>query len=82
MTMDLMLISLALASVISVALLFLPAVIELKKPRDSGPRLIDGFFEQEFLGSKKTLVDFENELKNEYPSGIEEKKIDFKNAET
>jgi hypothetical protein len=72
MMMDSMLISLAIASVISVGLLFLPAIIELKRPRDSGPRLIDGLFEQGISSAKKTLVDIENESKIEYSSGIEE----------
>ncbi len=75
MMMDPMLISLAIASVISVGLLFLPAIIELKKPRDTGPRLIDGLFEQGFSSDKKTLVKIENESKMEYPSGTEEKDI-------
>jgi hypothetical protein len=43
----------AVASVISVGLLFLPAIIELKKPSYSGPRLIDSLFEQRFSSAKK-----------------------------
>jgi hypothetical protein len=35
-----LLIALALASVASIGLLFLPAIIELKKPSDQGPRSI------------------------------------------
>jgi hypothetical protein len=61
MMMDSMLISLAVASVLSVGLLFLPAIIEFKKPRDPGPRLIDDFFEQKFSGTEKPLVNFDNE---------------------
>jgi hypothetical protein len=79
--MDSMLISLAIASVISVGLLFLPAIIELKKPHDSGPRLIDGLFEQGFSSAKKTLVDIENESKIEYSSGIEETTFDVKHSD-
>jgi hypothetical protein len=81
MMMDSMLISLAIASVISVGLLFLPAIIELKKPSDSGPRLIDGLFEQRFSRPKKNLVNIENESKMEYASGIEETTRGVKNAE-
>ncbi len=81
MIMDSMLISLAIASVISVGLLFLPAIIELKKPQDSGPRLIDGLFEQGFSSDKKTLVKIENESKMEFPSGIGETTFDVKHEE-
>lgn len=37
---DSLLIALAMASVVSIGLLFLPAIVEFKKPRDAGPRLI------------------------------------------
>jgi len=50
---DLMLISMAVVSVISVGLLFLPAIIDLKKPHHSGPRLINDLFEQRFSSAKK-----------------------------
>ena len=32
--------SLAIATAITISFLFLPAIIELKKPKDAGPRLI------------------------------------------
>jgi hypothetical protein len=40
---DLLLVILVFASVVSLGLLFLPAIIELRKPRDAGPRLIMDF---------------------------------------
>ena len=46
---DSLLVALAMASVVSVGLLFLPAIIELKKPHDAGPRLIIDFLGQKFL---------------------------------
>jgi len=33
------------AAVLTVAIMFLPAAIELKRPKDSGPRLIGGCYE-------------------------------------
>jgi hypothetical protein len=40
---DMLLVVLVFSSVVSVGLLFLPALIEFKKPQDSGPRLIPDF---------------------------------------
>jgi hypothetical protein len=49
--------------VIFVALLFLPAIIELKKPKDAGPRVIIDF-EQICLSDLKTsLQNVEEDLK-------------------
>jgi hypothetical protein len=48
-----LLIALTLASVVSIGLLFLPAIVELRKPRDSGPRLIDGIAQQNFASNTK-----------------------------
>ena len=52
----LLLVTLTMASVVSVGLLFLPAIVELKKPRDAGPRLIADVFGQNCSGVKKTAV--------------------------
>jgi len=61
---DSLLVTLATASVVSVGLLFLPAILELKKPRDAGPRLIDDILGQNFPSAKTTLLKIEDESKN------------------
>ncbi|MCL5949487.1 MAG: hypothetical protein M1490_03305 [Candidatus Bathyarchaeota archaeon] len=44
--------------------MFLPAIIELKKPKDAGPRLITDSFAQMHLSALKTaLLNIEDELK-------------------
>ncbi len=49
---------------IVILLMFLPAIIELKKPKDAGPRLITDSFAQMRLPSLKTaLFNIEDELK-------------------
>ena len=54
----------ATTTALSVALLFLPAIIELKKPRDAGPRLItDSFMQMRLSALKMALFDIEEELK-------------------
>jgi hypothetical protein len=52
------------ATAIVVLLMFLPAIIELKKPKDAGPRLITDSFEQKRSHNiKKDLADAEDKLK-------------------
>ena len=45
-----------------VLLMFLPSIIELKKPRDAGPRLIHTNFRAGFANSQSTLLDDEPSL--------------------
>jgi hypothetical protein len=42
-----------------VVLMFLPSIIELKKPRDAGPRLIHASLKTGFANSKNSLMDVE-----------------------
>ena len=42
-----------------VLLMFLPSIIELKKPRDAGPRLIHTSFKAGFANSQNSLIDVE-----------------------
>jgi len=49
--------------VIFVALLFLPAIIELKKPKDAGPRLIIDFGQICLSDLKTSLQNIEEDLK-------------------
>jgi hypothetical protein len=52
------------ATAIVVLLMFLPAIIELKKPKDAGPRLITDSFEQKQSHNiKKDLSDAEDKEK-------------------
>jgi hypothetical protein len=69
--MDMLLAALALASVVSIGLLFLPALIEFKKPRDAGPRLIVDVFRQNCSNNKTSLVNSEAEPKLDCIGGIE-----------
>ncbi len=64
---DLLLVVLALASVFSVGLLFLPAIVELKKPQDAGPRLITGVLGQT-NPTKMAWHNLDDEPKIEGPS--------------
>jgi len=51
---------------IVIALMFLPALIELKRPQDAGPRLIANSFMPWRLSTLKTfLLDIEEEFKFE-----------------
>jgi hypothetical protein len=61
--LDLFLVALTIASIVSVGLLFLPSIIEMKKPRDAGPRLIDDLVIQNSLPTKKTPIDDEPKTK-------------------
>jgi hypothetical protein len=55
---------LALTTTLSAMLLFLPAIIELRKPKDAGPRLIPDYFVQMRLLSQKTaLFNIDDDLK-------------------
>jgi hypothetical protein len=57
--LDWFLVALVAASVVSVGLLFLPAIIEMKKPRDAGPRSIDDLSVHPLL-NKKAPMDAES----------------------
>jgi hypothetical protein len=48
--------ALSLATIVSLVLLFLPAIIELKKPKDAGPRLIADSIEQMHSHNLKTVI--------------------------
>ena len=45
-----------------VLLMFLPSIIELKKPRDAGPRLIHTSIKTGFVNSINSLMDVETGL--------------------
>ena len=45
-----------------VLLMFLPSIIELKKPRDAGPRLIHTSLKTGFVNSENSLIDVETGL--------------------
>jgi hypothetical protein len=63
-SIETLIVALATTTILSVALLFLPAIIELKKPKDAGPRLITDSFAQIRLSALKTaLLNIEEELK-------------------
>lgn len=63
-SIDTLIAALATTTVLSVVLLFLPAIVELKKPKDAGPRLITDSFAQMRLSTLKTaLFNIEHELK-------------------
>lgn len=48
---------------LSLVILFLPAIIELKKPKDAGPRLIVDSFEQTHLKLKTDILNIDSETK-------------------
>ena len=57
---------------IIIVLFFLPALIELKKPKDAGPRLIDNNIPKIRIGTLKVPVtDIEEEQKSAYQSTIQ-----------
>jgi hypothetical protein len=45
----------SLAAMLALIVVFVPASLELRKPADNGPRIIDGFFEE-----KKTAISIMN----------------------
>ncbi len=52
------------ATALVVTLMFLPALIELKRPRDAGPRLIaNSFAPWRLISLKSVLSDIEEEVK-------------------
>jgi hypothetical protein len=71
----------------SVFFMFLPVIVELKKPKDAGPRLIAEYFVQTGLGTlKNSLMNLEEEepLCNQltatnvvYPLSISNLEADF-----
>jgi hypothetical protein len=56
--------SLAIATTITISFLFLPAIIELKKPKDAGPRLISE--NQIRIGDLALLADIEENQNTNY----------------
>ena len=60
-----------ITTAIVIILFFLPALIELKKPKDAGPRLIDDNIPKIRISSLKvTITDIEEEQKFTYQSTI------------
>lgn len=51
-----------LPSVLVIFLTFLPSIIEWKRPRDSGPRPIPGFYKTVIITPKSTLLDLDTEI--------------------
>jgi hypothetical protein len=63
--------SLAVAIAMIIILFFLPAIIELKKPKDAGPRIIDDNPAKITLGMLKIpIIDIEERQKLTYQSII------------
>jgi hypothetical protein len=62
-SLETLIVTLIVTSVIFVALLFLPAIIELKKPKDAGPRLICDFSQILLSYLKISLLNIEEDLK-------------------
>jgi hypothetical protein len=60
-TLQLLFGALTATIVTSIFLMFLPVIIELKKPKDAGPRLIAEYFVQTGLGTLKNLLNLEEE---------------------
>jgi hypothetical protein len=50
---------------IVIPLMFLPALLELKKPRDAGPRIITYNFMQTKLRCLSILTDIEEKIENQ-----------------
>ena len=64
--------SLAVAIAMIIALFFLPAIIELKKPKDAGPRMINDNSAKITLGTLKIpIIDIEEGQNLTYQSTIE-----------
>jgi hypothetical protein len=56
-----LLITTLIAATTAIVLMFLPAIIELKKPRDAGPRLITDYFAQMGLSALRIpLINIED----------------------
>jgi hypothetical protein len=71
-----LIVAIATSTIMLVVLLFLPAIIELKKPRDAGPRLItDSHAQNESNSPKIALPNVEGELEFNGQSAISP--IDF-----
>jgi hypothetical protein len=62
-SLETLIVTLVVTIVIFVALLFLPAIIELKKPKDAGPRLIIDFGQICLSDLKTSLQNIEEDLK-------------------
>ena len=60
-TLQLLFGALTATIVTSIFLMFLPIMIELKKHKDAGPRLIAEYFVQTGLGTLKNLLNLEEE---------------------
>jgi len=64
--------TLIITTAIVIILFFLPALIELKKPKDAGPRLIDNNIPKIRIGTLKVpITDIEEEQKSTYKSTIQ-----------
>jgi hypothetical protein len=59
---DLVITGILLPTCLLVLLMFLPSIIELKKPRDAGPRLIHTSLKTGFVNSENSLMDVETGL--------------------
>ena len=66
-----LLIVLLFSSVISIGLLFLPALIEFKKPRDSGPRIIPDFMLTTPLTAPPNLMEEDDKAKKATQAKLE-----------
>ena len=51
-----------LPSVLVIFLTFVPSIIEWKRPRDSGPRPIPGFYKIGIVTQKSGLLDLDTEI--------------------
>ncbi len=66
--MDFLIVALSPGVAAAIALMFLPALVELKRPKDAGPRLVNGYFELMGLSSLKTPLtnmEVEGELRGQ-----------------
>jgi hypothetical protein len=62
-SLETLIVTLVVTIVVFVALLFLPAIIELKKPKDAGPRVIVDFAQICINDLKTSLINIEEDLK-------------------
>ncbi len=54
-----------LPSALMIFLMFIPSLIEWKKPRDSGPRLKPGFFKSRQVKQNSSLVTLDKDIGNQ-----------------
>jgi hypothetical protein len=66
----------------TVILLFMPAIMELRKPKDSGPRLIKDNFEKTIIGEfRNGMVNLDEEENNTLTVGLSSFLCRFPNLE-